>query len=252
LIISKKLKKFNTIKHGFFNRKGGVSSGIYKSLNCGIGSHDKKVNVLNNLKIVCKKIGCSKKKLILLNQTHSSKFHFINKNYKFNNKRIKADALITDVKNVAISILTADCAPILLYDSQKKIIGAVHVGWKGAYKKILSKIIKYLLKKGSSLENLHIVIGPTISQKNYEVGKEFKKKFFKQEQKNKKYFKHIKNRIFFSLNDYIKGQLESMGIINIEIIKKDTYNRKNNFFSFRRSKKNNHDYGRNISVIMIK
>ena len=252
MIISKKLKKFNTIKHGFFNRKGGVSSGIYKSLNCGIGSHDKKVNVLKNLKIVCKKIGCSKKKLILLNQTHSSKFHFINKNYKFNNKRIKADALITDVKNVAISILTADCAPILLYDSQKKIIGAVHVGWKGAYKKILSKIVKYLLKKGSILNNLYFVVGPSIAQKNYEVGIEFKKKFIKQNIKNKIYFKNIKNRIFFSLNDYIKGQLESLGIINIEIIKKDTYNRKNNFFSFRRSKKNNHDYGRNISVIMIK
>ena len=128
----------------------------------------------------------------------------------------------------------------------------MHAGWRGAYKKILIKIIKYLLKKSSSLENLHFVIGPTIYQKNYQVGKEFKKKFFKQDQKNRKYFKHIKNRIFFSLNDYIKGQLESLGIINIEIIKKDTYNRKNNFFSFRRSKKNNHDYGRNISVIMIK
>ena len=252
MIISKNLKKFNSIKHGFFNRKGGVSLGIYKSLNCGIGSKDKKSNVLKNLKIICEKIGCSKKKLILLNQTHSSKFRFIDKDYKFNNKRIKADALITDVKNVAISILTADCAPILFYDSQREIIGAVHAGWKGAYKKIIPKIIKYLLKKGSNLKNLHFVIGPAISKKNYEVGTEFEKKFYKQDKKNSKYFTNIKNRIFFSLNDYIKGQLENLGIINIEIIKKDTYNRKNNFFSYRRSKKNNHDYGRNISVIMIK
>ncbi len=252
MIISKTLKEFNSIKHGFFNREGGVSSGIYKSLNCGIGSQDKKSNVLKNLKIVCKKIGCSKKKLLLLNQTHSNKFCFIDKNYKYNNKRIKADALITNVKKVAISILTADCAPILFYDSQRKIVGAVHAGWRGAYKKILLKIIKYLLKNGSNLKNLHFVIGPTISKKNYEVGKEFKKKFFKQDQRNRKYFKYIKKRIFFSLNDYIKGQLESLGIKNIEIIKKDTYNRKNNFFSSRRSKKNNHDYGRNISLIMIK
>ena len=147
MIFSNKLKKFNNIKHGFFNRKGGVSSGIYKSLNCGIGSHDKKKNVLKNLKIVSKKIGCSQKKLVLLHQMHSNKFIYIGTNYKFNKKRIKADALITNVKNVAISILTADCAPILFYDSRKKIIGAVHVGWKGAYKKILLKIVKYLLKK---------------------------------------------------------------------------------------------------------
>ena len=99
---------------------------------------------------------------------------------------------------------------------------------------------------------MYFVIGPSIAQKNYEVGIEFKKKFFKQDKKNLKYFKHIKNKIFFSLNDYIKGQLEGLKIKNIEIFKKDTYNRKNNFFSSRRSKKNNHDYGRNISVIMIK
>ena len=145
MIISKKLKKFNTIKHGFFNRKGGVSSGIYKSLNCGIGSHDKKVNVLKNLKIVCKKIGCSKKKLILLNQTHSSKFHFINKNYKFNNKRIKADALITDVKNVAISILTADCAPIFIFDKKNEIICCLHSGWKGTLNNIVKNGIQSIL-----------------------------------------------------------------------------------------------------------
>jgi len=252
LIVSKKLKKFKNIKHGFFNRKGGVSSGIYKSLNCGIGSHDKKKNVLNNLKIVSKKIGCQQKKLIKLHQTHSDNFIYIGRNYKFNKKKIKADALITNTKKVAISILTADCAPILFYDSKKKIIGAIHAGWRGAYKKILSKIVKYLLKKGSILNSLYFVIGPSIAQRNYEVGIEFKKKFLKQSKKNLKYFKYTKNRIFFSLSDYIKGQLKDLGIKNIEIIKKDTYNHKNNFFSSRRSKKNNHDYGRNISVIMIK
>ena len=251
MIVSKKLKKFINIKHIFFNRKGGISTGIYKSLNCGIGSHDKKKNVLKNLKIVSKKIGCEQKKLILLNQTHSNKFSFISKNYKFDKKRIKADALITNVKNVALSVLTADCAPIFFYDRKKKIIGAVHAGWRGAYKKILLKIIKYLLKKGSSLKDLYFVIGPSIAQKNYEVGVKFKKKFLKQNINNKKYFKQTKNKIFFSLNDYIKSQLKALKIKNIEIIKKDTYNGKNNFFSSRRSKKNNQDYGRNISAIML-
>ena len=252
MIISKKLKKFKNIKHGFFNKKGGVSTGIYKSLNCGIGSNDKKKNVLKNLSIVSKKIGCSQKKLVLLKQTHSSKFHFIDKNYKFNNKKIKADALITNIKNVAICILTADCAPVLFYENKKNIIGAAHVGWRGAYKKILIKIVTYLQKKGCKLKNLHFVIGPSIAQKNYEVGIEFEKKFISQNKRNKKYFIYLKNKIFFSLNGYINGQLEDLGIKNIAIIKKDTYNRKNNFFSSRRSKKNNHDYGRNISTIMIK
>ena len=155
------------------------------------------------------------------------------------------------VKDISVKVSTNHVF-ILTLDNKKKIIGAVHTGWRGAYKKILLKIVKYLLKKGSSLNNLYFVIGPSIAQKNYEVGVKFKKKFFKQDIKNKKYFKNAKKRIFFSLNDYIKGQLQSLRIKNIEIIKKDTYNQKNNFFSSRRSKKNNLDYGRNISVIMIK
>ena len=147
MIISEKLKKFKNVQHAFFNREGGVSSGIYKSLNCGIGSYDKKINVIKNLKIVCKKIGCTQNKLLLLNQIHSSSFNFVDKNYKYNGKRIKGDALITNTRKVAIGILTADCAPILFYDSKKKIIGAVHAGWKGAYKKIILKIVKSLQKK---------------------------------------------------------------------------------------------------------
>ena len=249
MIYSKKLRQFKNISHSFFNSKGGYSTGIYKSLNCGFGSNDKKINVRKNLKIVSKKIGCKISNLAFLNQIHSNKFYFIKKKTK---KKLKGDGLITNKRGLAIAILTADCAPILFYDNKKKIIGAAHAGWRGAYKKIIVKITKYLLKKGSNLNNLYFAIGPSIAQKNYEIGKEFKKKFIKQGANNKKYFKNIKNKIFFSLCDYIKGQLEDLGIKNIEIIKKDTYNRKNNFFSSRRSKKNNNDYGRNISIIMIK
>jgi len=249
MIHSKNLKKFKNISHAFFNRKGGCSVGIYKSLNCGYGSNDNKKNVSDNLNIVSNKIGCKRSNLVFLNQVHSNKFYFINKK---TNKKFKGDGVITNKPGVALAILTADCAPIFFYDAKKKIIGAAHAGWKGAYKKIHLKIVKYLLKKGSILSDLYFVIGPCIAQKNYEVGREFKKKFLKQNLKNKKYFKLFKNRIFFSLNHYIKGQLEDLRVKNIEIIKKDTYTQKNNFFSSRRSKKNIHDYGRNISVIMIK
>jgi len=192
LIKSKKLTKFQEIKHGFFNKKGGKSEGIYKSLNCGIYSSDTKKNVRSNLKIVCKKINCSSRKLILLNQIHSNKFHFIGKNFKFKKKKLKGDALITNVKNIAIGVLTADCVPVLIYDKNLKIISAIHAGWKGAYIGIIKKVIKFLLKSGSNSKDLIAVIGPGISQKNYEIQKEFKDKFLKKDKQNKIFFKLIK------------------------------------------------------------
>ena len=161
--------------------------------------------------------------------------------------------MITDQKGIALGILTADCIPILIYDNKLKIIAAVHAGWKGIYRNIISNVIKFFLKNGSFVKDLKVVIGPCIAQNNYEVKNDFKKKFIKQSRKNMVYFKFAKNKIFFSLRDYIKSQLINFGVKNIEIIKKDTYNKKNNFFSSRRSLNNkNNDYGRNISLIMIK
>ena len=136
---------------------------------------------------------------------------------------------------------------------KKKIIAAIHAGWKGAYKKIIYKTVYDLKKKGSNIHDLIVVIGPCISKYNYEVKKDFLKKFIKQNKKNRRFFNFSKKKIFFSLNEYIKNQLKDIGVKNIEIINKDTYLRKNNFFSYRRSLKNKYyDYGRNISVIMIK
>lgn len=250
MIKSKILNQFKNIEHGFFDRKGGKSSGIYKSLNCGPESLDKKINIKKNLNIVLNKIKYKKKNLILLNQIHGNKFYYLKKNPK---KKLKGDGILTNYRQLALGILTADCAPILFYDPKKKIIGAAHAGWRGAYKRITKKIINFYLKNGSSLKDICIVIGPCISQRNYEVKNDFKKKFVKQNSNNKKYFKSKANKIFFSLKDYIVGQLTEFGIKNIEIIKKDTFNVKNNFFSSRRSLKNkNNDYGRNISIIMIK
>ncbi len=249
MIKSKKLKKFKNINHGFFNSSGGVSSGIYKSLNCGIGSNDNKKNVIKNLNIVSKKIN-AKKKIVLLSQLHSNKIYFTN---KFTKKKLLGDGLATRTRGLAIGILTADCAPILFFDHKKSIIGAIHAGWKGAYKKIGNKMISFFKKKGSKISDITAVIGPCISQENYEIKNDFKMKFLKQSPKNKKHFKQVKNKIFFDLKGYIFRQLKIAGINNIEIIKKDTFNQKNNFFSARRSlKKKINDYGRNISIIMIK
>ncbi len=249
MIKSKKLKKFQKINHGFFNSLGGTSSGIYKSLNCGIGSQDYKKNVLQNLKIVSNKIG-TKKKIILLRQIHSNKIYSLD---KFTKKKLTGDGVITGTKGIALGILTADCAPVLFYDYKKNIIGALHAGWRGSYKKIIKKMIKSFQIKGSKLNSIFAVIGPCISQDSYEVKNDFKSLFIKQDKKNKIHFKIIKSKFFFDLRGYIYAQLRSSGIKNIDIIKKDTFDQKNNFFSARRSlKKKINDYGRNISIIMIK
>ncbi len=250
MFCSKKLIKFKNIRHGFFNREGGVSKGIYKSLNCGPGSKDKIKNIKKNIEKVCKKIGCNKKNLILLDQVHSNIVHNVNRVTK---KKLKGDSLITGKKGIALGILTADCAPVFIYDPINNLISALHAGWKGAFKQIISKTIKKFKIKGSNLNDLIVVIGPCISKNNYEVKKDFLNKFIVKKKYNKNFFNYKNNKIFFSLNDFIKKSFLDLGIKNIEIIKKDTYILSNNFFSARRSlKKKLNDYGRNISVIMIK
>ena len=252
MITSKKLSKFKNIKHAFFNRLGGKSSGIYKSLNCGLGSSDKRKNIHNNLKIVIKKINLNKKRIILLNQIHSNKFFYINKKSKSKNERFTGDALITDKKNTPIGVLTADCVPILIHDKKNDMVAAIHAGWKGAYKDIVKNVIKFMIKKGCSPKNMTAVIGPCISIKNYEVKQNFIKKFIRKNKKNIIFFKKIRDKNYFNLNKYIYSQLNSLNIKNIDIINKDTFDVKNNFFSARRSiSRNENDYGRNISIIMI-
>ena len=251
MFYSKKLLKQKNIRHCFFNRKGGKSKGIYKSLNCGKGSLDKKNYVNTNLIIASKKISKSSNKLVLLNQVHSNKYFFIKDNNSKKNKLI-GDALITNKRKIILGVLTADCVPILIFDKKLKMISAIHAGWRGAYKGIINAVIKYFVKNGSESKNLIAAIGPCISQKHYEVQKDFKSKFFKQSRSNKIFFKNIGNKTYFSLNKYVNYQLKSLGVKKIDIINKDTHNPKNNFFSARRSiHKKENDYGRNISLIMI-
>jgi len=251
LIKSKKLSRIKDLKHGFFNSVGGKSKDIYKSLNCGPGSKDNKLNIKKNLQIVRKNISKKAKNIFLLHQFHSNKFIYIDNKYS-NKKKPKADAVITNQKYLPIAVLTADCAPILIYDNKMKMIAAIHVGWRGAYKDIIKKVVKFMIKKGCSVNNMVAAIGPCISIKNYQVKKDFIKKFINKDKKNIIFFKKIKNKNYFSLNKYVQFQLKSLNIKKIDIINKDTFNAKNNFFSARRSiSRNETDYGRNISIIMI-
>ena len=252
LIKSKKLSKFKSIEHAFFNRSGGKTAGIFKSLNYRPGSSDNKDDILKILQTISNKINTKSQKIVLLNQVHGNKFYYINKNSKLLNNKFEGDALITDKRKLPIAVLTADCAPILIHDDKKVMIAAIHAGWRGAYKDIIKKVVKFMIKKGCSSQNITAAIGPCISSNNYEVKEDFKNKFIKKDKKNIIFFKWIKNKSYFNLNKYIRYQLESLNIKKIDIINKDTFNAKNNFFSARRSiSRNENDYGRNISIIMI-
>ena len=251
MIKSKKLTKIKVLKHGFFNSVGGKSTKIYKSLNCGPGSRDKSLNVEKNLEIVRKKISKKAKNIFLIHQIHSNKFIYVNEKY---NKKIKpkADAIITNQRYLPVAVLTADCAPILIYDNKINMIAAIHSGWKGAFKGIIDKVINFMIKKGCKLKNMTAVIGPSISVKNYEVREDFRQKFIKKDKNNHKFFKINKQKLYFDLTKYIRSSLQANNIKSIDSIKIDTFDIKNKFFSARRALKLKHnDYGRNISIIML-
>ena len=161
MIKSKIFRDQKSISHYFFNRLGGTSKGIYKSLNCGKGSKDKIANISRNLKIVSRKIGCKSRNLVSLNQIHSDKVLKINNVPK---KKLTGDAMITNKQNIAISILTADCAPILIIEKKQKFVGAIHAGWKGAFKGIVKKTIQLLKKNGCSEKDMIACIGPCIKK----------------------------------------------------------------------------------------
>ena len=251
-INSKKLKKIDNIYHAFFSRKGGVSQGIYKSLNCGLGSKDFKNNVSKNLEIVKKQFYCQN--INLLNQVHSNKIVYLKRKSK-KIKLGKADGIFTSLNNNIIGILTADCAPILLSSRCGKYICALHGGWKGLYKNIIKEAINLFKKNKVQSKDIICAVGPCISQKSYEVKIDFMKKIIKQKTIYKKLFVIKKNKIYFNLKKYAYCKLREakINVNNIEINNKDTYSNPDLFFSYRRSvHKNEDDYGRNISIIVKK
>ena len=251
MFYSKKFIKFKNINHCFFSKNGGVSEGIYDSLNCGINSGDKKENVYKNLNIVSKKIGLNIENLFTMNQTHSNKVVVIN-NLNKHIQRIDSDALITNQKNIAISVLTADCVPILIYDEVNQIIASIHAGWRGAVNGIIENTLNEM-KKISKNGKINVAIGPCINIENYEVGQEFYVKFIQLSKKNEVFFLPIKkNKFLFDLRKYVNSKFEKLNVNYVENIDFDTFSENKNFFSFRRSKQlDEHDYGRCISVISL-
>ena len=249
MFYSKKLKKIKGIQHCFFSRKGGYSTGLYKYLNCGRGSKDNKNNIKKNLNLVSRKMKVKSKNLILMHQTHSNKVFEIKKNdFK---RKIYADAMLTRNKGLALGVVTADCVPILLYDKKSKFIGCIHAGWKGA----ISNIIKNTISRINKIEpnsKIYASIGPCIGKKNYEVDNDFFDKFILKSPKNKKYFtKKSKTKKLFNLRLFVADKLAEQKV-RFDHVNYDTFDEKNKFFSYRRSKiLNQGDYGRCISAISL-
>ena len=250
MYVFNQIKKYKKIKCVFFSRRNGFSNGIYKSLNCGIGSKDKKKNVVKNRNLALKKIGLQRKKLIIPNQTHSNRVVFVNE--KTTNNKIYADALITDSNKIVIGILTADCAPVCFFDYKKNIVSIVHVGWKGAKNNIIKNTIKLMLECGSKTNNIISCIGPCIGKYSYEVKDDFFKKFIAENKQNKKFFLKKSNKMFFDLKSYIIKKINILGIKKVFLKKFDTFKDEKNFFSYRRSvEMKQKDYGRCLSVISL-
>jgi len=249
MFYSDNLKKNKDIEHCFFSRKNGISKGIYESLNCGIGSQDKKEDVQKNLEVVAKNFKIEKKQLILMNQTHSNKVQIVES--KNNLERIKADAMLTQNNELALCVLTADCAPILIYEKDKKIIGCIHAGWKGAINGVIENTLKKLSEIGGDVKQLFVCIGPCISQKNYEVKKDFYSKFTKKFKDYDSFFLKNENNSFnFDLRGFVTKKFKDYGVSQIDNINLDSYATKSEYFSHRRAKKlRENDYGRCISVI---
>ena len=252
MYFSKKLQKFSNLKHCFFSRNNGFSEGIYKSLNCGSGSSDKKENIQKNIQLVSQKINCKKELLITLNQKHTADVIYF-KNIDSVKNKLTGDAIVTKIKNIGIGILTADCAPILLFDPSKKIIGCIHSGWKGALNGVIKNTINKFKELDSDIDNLIAVIGPCIGKKSYEVKNDFYDHFISFNNANKKFFSKAKtDKYLFDLRAFINDEIYNLNIKNIENIELDTFSEHNNFYSYRRTLKNNEkDYGRCISVILM-
>ncbi|MBC8295675.1 MAG: peptidoglycan editing factor PgeF [Pelagibacterales bacterium] len=243
--------KNSPAKHGFFTRLDGLSKKQFSSLNCSSSNEDNKKNVNGNRLIAIKNLNLNKKKLILIKQTHSSKVIRINEANL--DKKIEADGIITSLNNVVLGILTADCAPIIIYDDKNKFVCNLHSGWKGSLNNISKNAIKLFDEYNIKRKNLIAIVGPCLGAKNYEVDKNFQQKFIKKNLKYAKFFRN-KNAIksYFNLRALINYQLSELGLKKIHNINRDTYSNDNLFFSHRRAThKGQKTTGRLINLISL-
>lgn len=241
--------------YGFFGRQGGVSKGVYDSLNCGRGSDDNPGNVIKNLEIIASQIGLKDTDIATMHQVHGDVCLYVEKPWPIE-QRPQADALVTDKQGVAIGVLTADCGPVLFYGEKEggePVIGAAHAGWKGAIGGILNSTVKKMEEMGA--KNISACVGPCIAQASYEVSESFFEPFEKENPENERFFKSASKdgHLMFDLAGYCAAKLAGIGLKNVFIKDLDTYFNEEDFFSYRRAThREEKDYGRQISLIYIK
>jgi YfiH family protein len=235
------------IAHGFFGRGGGVSTGLYESLNCGPGSRDTPQAVAENRARAAAALA-PHSSLVTLSQIHSPFAHIVGPDWDFQ-RQLQGDGLATDRPGIMLGILTADCAPVLFADAGARVIGAAHAGWKGALGGVLEATLAAMEALGAHREDIAAAIGPCISQANYEVGPEFRAHFaqghFFTASQTQGHFR-------FDLEGYVAHRLALAGVTDVARLRLCTYPPENGFFSFRRTThRGEADYGREISAIVL-
>ena len=247
------------IAHGFFGRDGGVSTGLYESLNCGPGSSDDPQAVAENRNRVAAALAPqAQASLVSLSQIHSAIVHTLSGPPVPGAPRLEGDGMVTATPGLALGILTADCAPVLLADPRAKVIGAAHAGWKGALgaggRGVLEATLEAMEKLGAARDRIQAAIGPCISQSNYEVGWDFRDRFLESGLKQRRFFtpSDREGHYRFDLAGYVTHRLTMAGVGAVTPLGICTYPPENGFFSFRRTTHAHEpDYGRQISAIVL-
>lgn len=239
------------IRHGYFTRTGGVSSGIYRGLNIGTGSNDDQALVAENRGRVAAWMGVPASHLLTAHQIHSPDVVIARE--PFAGQRPKADAIVTDQPGIAIGASTADCGPVLFADAQARIIGAAHAGWKGALSGVLENTVLAMESLGARRERIVAVLGPSIGPESYEVGPEFVARFVEADAENIGYFTPSAKagHAMFDLNRYTVDRLAKAGV-TAEGLGRCTYAEADLFYSYRRTThRGEPDYGRQVSAIVL-
>jgi polyphenol oxidase len=253
VIISAPTLRLAGLRHGFFNRHGGVSDGLYATLNGGLGSHDRAASVAENRARMAAALGVKPQALLTAYQTHSSDVVIVESPWSAD-ARPRADAIVTRAPGLAIGVTTADCGPILFADPVTRVIGAAHAGWRGALAGIVDATVTAMKSLGAQPERICAALGPMIRQQNYEVGPDLITRFAAEDAANERFFAPAarKSHAVFDLAGYIRSRLLRAGIRQVEDLALCTYGDAAQFFSFRRATHlNESDYGRHVSAIAL-
>ena len=242
------------VSHAFFTREGGVSTGIYTSLNCGAGSDDNPDAVVENKRRAATRMSVADDRLWTLYQIHSANVITVDGGVPSGGSRPEADGIATREPGIALGILTADCAPVLFSDPENGGIGAAHAGWKGALSGLIENTVAAMENLGADRTRIRAAIGPCIAQASYQVGEEFPAPFLAANPSTSAFFApdYDPGKQLFDLRGYVASRLEQAGIVDTEALSNDTYAEEEAFFSYRRTcHRGEGDYGRGLSAIAL-